>query len=45
MFQVVNKLKDCKQGLGKWTRQQFGNVTRQLSEKRQQLKEAEASAL
>jgi hypothetical protein len=45
MFQVVNKLKDCKKGLGKWSRRHFGNVTRQLFEKRQQLKEAEVSAL
>ena len=45
MFQVVNKLKDCKKGLGKWSRRHFGNVTCQLSKKCQQLKEAEVSAL
>uniref|UniRef100_A0A2N9FH09 Reverse transcriptase domain-containing protein n=1 Tax=Fagus sylvatica TaxID=28930 RepID=A0A2N9FH09_FAGSY len=45
MFQVWNKLKDCKRGLGKWSKQHFGNVTRQLAEKRQQLLDAEANAI
>ena len=45
MFQVWNKLKDCKRGLGRWSRQHFGNVTRQLAEKRQQLMDAETNAL
>ncbi|GMY37467.1 hypothetical protein FCV25MIE_32710, partial [Fagus crenata] len=45
MFQVWNKLKNCKKGLGNWSRQSFGNVTRQLAQKRQQLKEAKAEAI
>ena len=45
MFQVWNKLKDCKRSLGKWSKQHFGNVTRQLAEKRQQLQDAETSAM
>uniref|UniRef100_A0A2N9ETE5 Reverse transcriptase domain-containing protein n=1 Tax=Fagus sylvatica TaxID=28930 RepID=A0A2N9ETE5_FAGSY len=45
MFQVWNKLKDCKRGLGRWSRQHFGNVTRQLAEKRQQLMVAETNAI
>jgi ribonuclease HI len=45
MFQVWSKLKNCKKGLGNWSRQSFGNVTRQLAQKRQQLKEAEADAI
>ena len=34
-----------KRGLGRWSRQHFGNVTRQLAEKRQQLMDAEANAI
>jgi hypothetical protein len=45
MFQVWNKLKDCKRGLGKWSKQHFGNVTQQLAEKRQQLLDAETNAI
>jgi hypothetical protein len=45
MFQVWNKLKNCKKGLGKWSRLHFGNVTRQLVEKRHQLQEAEVNAI
>ncbi|GMY04786.1 DNA repair protein RAD50 [Fagus crenata] len=45
MFQVWNKLKNCKKGLGKWSRPHFGNVTRQLVEKRHQLQEAEVNAI
>ena len=45
MFQVWNKLKNCKRGLSKWSRQNFGNVTRQLAEKQQQLKEVETNAI
>uniref|UniRef100_A0A2N9I391 Reverse transcriptase domain-containing protein n=1 Tax=Fagus sylvatica TaxID=28930 RepID=A0A2N9I391_FAGSY len=45
MFQVANKLRDCKKRLGIWSRRMFGNVTRQLADKRQRLMAAEEAAL
>jgi hypothetical protein len=45
MFQVANKLRDCKKRLGLWSRRMFGNVTRQLANKRHRLTAAEEAAL
>lgn len=45
MFQVANKLRDCKKRLGIWSRRTFGNVTQQLADKRQRLTAAEEAAL
>ena len=41
MFKVANKLKQCKKGLGSWSRSTFGNISNQLAEKRRFLRAAE----
>ena len=45
MFKVANKLKQCKRGLGNWSRRMFGNISKQLVEKRKLLKSAELKAI
>ncbi|GMY38544.1 hypothetical protein FCV25MIE_33788, partial [Fagus crenata] len=45
MFKVANKLTQCKRGLGNWSRRMFGNISKQLAEKKRLLKSAEIEAV
>jgi hypothetical protein len=45
MFKVANKLNQCKKGLGNWSHRTFGNISKQLAEKRRLLRSAEIEAV
>ena len=41
MTNVAGKINNCQSSLERWSKQNFGNITRQLVEKKKQLKQAE----
>jgi hypothetical protein len=45
MFQVISKLKLCKNQLKSWSRSSFGSVRKKLEEKRVELNQAEAQSM
>lgn len=45
MFQVQDKIRSCHNQLKQWNRESFGNVTTELKEKTELLKEAEAESM
>ena len=45
MFQVQDKLRQCRSRLRQWSRDSFGNVTRELKAKTQMLREAESDSM
>ena len=44
MTNVTGKVNNCQSSLEWWSKQNFGNITRQLVEKKKQLKEVERVA-
>ena len=44
MTNVAGKINNCQSSLEWWSKQNFGNITRQLVEKKKQLKQAERVA-
>ena len=45
MFQVSQKLRECKYQLGTWSRERFGNIGKQIAETKMELKQAENLAI
>ena len=45
MFQVQDKIRNCRQELRKWSKSTFGNITKALKAKTAQLKEAEVASM
>jgi hypothetical protein len=45
MTQVQTKIRRCSEKLRKWSRDHFGNITRQLKEKTEQLRKAEDESM